>query len=88
MTMVPPGTVELARGPVVQAFRAGERAWAVQFHPEVRRNQVLAWFAEDEPDLPKPLLQLERELDEGLPAWQELGRRLCRAFLRAAEASS
>jgi GMP synthase (glutamine-hydrolysing) len=82
---LPPATVELARGPVVQAFRAGERAWAVQFHPEVRRDQVLAWFAEDEPDLPKPFAQLEREIDEGLAAWQEHGRRLCRAFLAAAE---
>jgi GMP synthase (glutamine-hydrolysing) len=81
---VPQGAVELARGPGSQAFRAGDRAWGVQFHPEVRRDQTLAWFAEDEPDLPKPLDALERELDEKLPAWQELGRRLCRAFLAAA----
>ena len=46
-----------------QAFRAGEHAWAVQFHPEVRRDQVLGWFAEDEPDFPKALGELERELD-------------------------
>ena len=39
------------RGRCVQAFRAGDRAWAVQFHPEVRRDQVLGWFAEDERDL-------------------------------------
>ena len=82
---LPPGAVELADGPVVQAFRAGERAWAVQFHPEVRRDQVLGWFAEDEADLPKPLSELEREVDAGLAAWQEHGRRLCRAFLAAAE---
>jgi hypothetical protein len=56
----------------------------VQFHPEVRRDQTLVWFKEDEPDLPKPLDALERELDEKLPAWQEHGRRLCRAFLAAA----
>ena len=78
---VPAGAVELASGPVVQAFRAGPRAWAVQFHPEVRREQILGWFAEDEPTLPKPLPELEREVDAGLAAWQELGRRLCRAFL-------
>ena len=30
-----------------QAFRIGERAWAVQFHPEARRDQVLDWFADD-----------------------------------------
>jgi len=80
---LPPGAVELAHGPVVQAFRAGEQAWAVQFHPEVRRDQVLGWFAEDEPDLPKPLSELEHELDERLAAWQQYGRRLCEAFLAA-----
>jgi GMP synthase (glutamine-hydrolysing) len=82
---LPPGAVELARGPVVQAFRTGTRAWAVQFHPEVRRDQVLGWFAEDEPALPKPLAELEQEIDAGLDAWQEHGRRLCGAFLAAAE---
>ena len=82
-----PGTaVELARGPVAQAFRAGERAWGVQFHPEVRRDQLLEWFEEDGPRLPRPLGELERQVDEKLPAWQELGRRLCRAFLRASGA--
>jgi GMP synthase (glutamine-hydrolysing) len=81
---VPDGAVELARGPGSQAFRVGSAAWAVQFHPEVRREQTLAWFKEDEGELPKPLEALERELDEKLPAWQELGRRLCRAFLAAA----
>jgi GMP synthase (glutamine-hydrolysing) len=79
----PPGAIELAHGPVPQAFRLGERAWAVQFHPEVRRDQVLEWFR-DEPTLPRPLDELAAELDEKLPAWQELGRRLARAFLRAA----
>ena len=37
-------------GPSAQAFRSTGRAWAVQFHPEVRRDQVLEWFADDEPD--------------------------------------
>ena len=69
----------------MQAFRAGVVRWGVQFHPEVRRDQVLGWFAEDEPGLPKPLPELEREIDAGLPEWQEHGRRLCRAFLAAAD---
>ncbi len=79
----PPGATVLAHGPVPQAFRLGTRAWAVQFHPEVRRDQVLGWFR-DEAVLPRPIEELERELDEKLTAWQELGRRLARAFLRAA----
>jgi GMP synthase (glutamine-hydrolysing) len=81
---IPPGATELARGPVNQAFRFGS-AWGVQFHPEVRRDQALAWFAAEGRSLPKPLAELEQELDAKLPEWQELGRMLCRAFLRQAE---
>jgi GMP synthase-like glutamine amidotransferase len=80
---VPPGAVTLATAPFAQAFRAGRRAWGVQFHPEVRRDQVLGWFRE-EPNPPRPLEELARELDRQLPAWQELGRRLAGAFLQVA----
>jgi GMP synthase-like glutamine amidotransferase len=84
---VPAGAAVLARGPVPQAFRIGERAWGVQFHPEARRDQVAGWWRaalEEGSTLPAPLDRLEEELARKLPAWQELGRRLCRAFLAAA----
>ena len=77
---LPDGAIELARGPVPQAFRIDGSAWGVQFHPEVRRHQLLEWFR-DEPTPPRPLDELAAELDEKLGAWQEQGRRLCRAFL-------
>jgi len=80
---VPADAVTLATGPVPQAFRVNGSAWAVQFHPEVRRDQVLKWFDGDL-SLTRPIDDLARELDEKLPAWQELGRSLCRAFLAAA----
>jgi len=80
---IPSGAAALARGPVPQAFRAGAAAWGVQFHPEVRREQVLKWWS-DRDGLPEPLEELERDLDDKLPAWQEHGRRLCRSFLAAA----
>jgi GMP synthase (glutamine-hydrolysing) len=79
---VPEGATELARGPVPQAFRLGDRAWAVQFHPEIRRTHVLRWF--ENGSSPRPVDEIAAELDEKLPAWQELGRRLCRAFLAVA----
>jgi len=79
---IPHGAVELARGPLPQAYRLRERAWAVQFHPEIRRDHVLRWF-EDESS-PRAPEQIAAELDEKLPGWQELGRRLCRAFLAVA----
>jgi GMP synthase-like glutamine amidotransferase len=80
---IPPGAVELATGPVPQAYRVNGSAWAVQFHPEVRRDQVLKWFVQDE-TVTRPLDEIADELDEKLPSWQEHGRAMCRAFLEAA----
>jgi GMP synthase (glutamine-hydrolysing) len=79
---VPDTGVLLAEGPVAQAFRAGTSAWGVQFHPEVRRDQALSWWTDEE--LPRPRAELAVELDAELDAWQEHGRRLCRAFLAVA----
>jgi GMP synthase-like glutamine amidotransferase len=81
---IPPGAVELATGPVPQAFRINGTAWAVQFHPEIRRDQVLKWFVEDE-TVTRPLHEIAAELDEKLPSWEQHGRALCRAFLAAAK---
>jgi GMP synthase (glutamine-hydrolysing) len=80
---VPEAAVTLASGPTPQAYRVDGRAWGVQFHPEVRRDQVLRWF-EGEASLTRPLDELAAELDAKLPTWQQHGRRLCRAFLAAA----
>jgi GMP synthase-like glutamine amidotransferase len=80
---LPAGAVELARSRVcTQAFRLG-RAWGVQFHPEVRAAQVEAWLAEEPADVadPKGLLEATRAR---IDAWNDLGRRLCAAFLAAA----
>ena len=42
---IPPGAVLLARGDEFpnQAFRYGERAYGLQFHPEVDREAVRSW---------------------------------------------
>ena len=51
---VPAGAVELARSAVcTQAFRLGDSAWGVQFHPEVTLAQVESWV--DEEDEPMPI---------------------------------
>jgi GMP synthase-like glutamine amidotransferase len=78
----PPGATPLAEGPVLQAFRIGEKAWALQFHPEIRREHVLTWFEDD--TTPRTPEEISALLDEKLDAWQELGRKLCRAFLAEA----
>jgi GMP synthase-like glutamine amidotransferase len=81
---VPADAVELARAALPQAFRAGRRAWGVQFHPEVRQEQAMAWFSAEPDELPRSLDEIEAELSEKLPRWHEHGRALCLAFLGAA----
>jgi GMP synthase-like glutamine amidotransferase len=77
---LPEGAVELARSSVcTQAYRLGS-AWGVQFHPEVRGEQVDAWLAEDPDDVADPAA-LREATHERIAAWNELGRRLCSAFL-------
>lgn len=81
---VPPGAVEVATSPGrSQGFRLGDLAWGLQFHPEVRREQVLAWWG-SRSWLPKPLPELTEELDDKLAGVQRHGRALCEAFLAAA----
>jgi GMP synthase (glutamine-hydrolysing) len=80
---VPHGARELARSPVCpQAFRLGESAWGVQFHPEVTREIVASWIAESAGDAPP---DLAAQTDERIDGWVRLGRDLCGAFLDAAE---
>ncbi len=77
---LPERAVSLAKSGVLeQAYRIGERAWAVQFHPEVRRDQIVGWFAEEK-DPPRSLEELAAEVDAGIAQWQEHGRAIARAF--------
>lgn len=49
MLAAPAGAVLLASTPdcPIQAYRLGDRAWAVQFHPEVDAEILGSWFADD-----------------------------------------
>ena len=80
---VPAGAVELARSSVCsQAFRLGDSAWAVQFHPEIRVEQVAEWMRlRERPNGEAIVAELRERIDE----WQDFGATLCRAFLGAAE---
>jgi GMP synthase (glutamine-hydrolysing) len=80
---LPAGAVELARSRVcTQAYRLGN-AWGVQFHPEVRLEQVESWAAE-EPDAVGDVDAFVAEARRRIDGWNELGRRLCTAFLHTA----
>jgi GMP synthase (glutamine-hydrolysing) len=82
---VPTGAVELARSPVCsQAFRLGDLAWGVQFHPEVTLAMVEQWLEEpEEVDFDRGALR--RETHERIEEWNALGRELCAGFLGAVE---
>ena len=43
---LPDGAVELLSrpGPGVEAFRAGDRAWGIQFHPETDSDALEGWY--------------------------------------------
>jgi GMP synthase (glutamine-hydrolysing) len=82
---LPAGALALARSDAgLQAFRLGETCWGVQFHPEVTEPQIGQWIADDSDPPPDPE-RLRAETRERIGGWNELGRRLCRSFLSAAE---
>ena len=77
---VPRDGVLLAESPAcAQAFRVGDAAWGVQFHPEVTREMLEAWRAGSEGSAPPVPL-------EPLGGWNELGRALANAFFDQASA--
>ena len=80
---VPEGAVELARSSVCsQAFRLGDCAWGLQFHPEVRLEQIAEWVRLDADPNGQAIVA---ELRERINAWQAFGSALCRRFLATAE---
>jgi GMP synthase (glutamine-hydrolysing) len=77
---LPQNATELARSPVcTQAFRL-KGSIGIQFHAEVTREMVESWLAEDPDDVPDPEA-MRRDTGAHIAEWNELGRRLCRAFL-------
>lgn len=79
---LPDGAVELARNTAcLQGFRLGDSCWGVQFHPEVTEPQLNRWATEKDVDAERFLAETRQQIG----AWNELGRRLCHAFLAVAD---
>jgi GMP synthase-like glutamine amidotransferase len=81
---LPDGAVALAGNAAgLQGFRLGSSVWGVQFHPEVTEPQLERWIAEDLESSEQ--MRVREETRRRIGGWNELGRRLCRSFLAAAE---
>jgi GMP synthase (glutamine-hydrolysing) len=91
---LPARAVELARSAVCpQAFRLGERAWAVQFHPEVTPDILRKWILDFESDPDAVRLGMDAaaalaEAERRLPRWAAIGAALFDGFLEAAATGS
>lgn len=86
---LPEGAVELTTrvGPGVEAFRAGTRAWGIQFHPEVEQPDIDTWYAWGERALAEAGVDEERaRADDArhLPGQARLADALFGAFARVA----
>ncbi|MFI6285117.1 type 1 glutamine amidotransferase [Streptomyces sp. NPDC051018] len=82
---LPPGAVPLLTGDdcLHQAFRIGERAWGVQFHPEVLGDAVAEWAASDGPSVAgagADPLGAVASVRENEPALREIWSRTARAW--------
>jgi GMP synthase (glutamine-hydrolysing) len=87
---LPANAIPLARDPVcLQAYRAGESAWGIQFHAEVTKESVDDWFRSSKPpEAPLDLDALRQETEEKIAGWNEFGKRLCGRFLDFARTNS
>jgi GMP synthase (glutamine-hydrolysing) len=83
---LPQGAIELASSPVArQAYRLGDRAWGIQFHAEVEREMLTAWFRDGREELGMPVDEMWAETDRHLATWNSHGHALCNAFLDEAK---
>lgn len=79
---IPPGGVRLASTATCrnQAFRIGEKAWGLQFHPEVNRNIVREWSLWT-PDTAAQCDEFVANFQECEEAYRVVSRRLVENFL-------
>jgi GMP synthase-like glutamine amidotransferase len=86
---LPPGATALAhgQGDALQAYRIGDAAWGVQFHPEVTPEIVDWWIAEHvrDGDIDDEAA-LREQSRANLPRWTAFGRALCDRFIAYAAA--
>lgn len=88
---LPPGAVALAESNLcLQAFRAAEVAWGIQFHAEVSPADLGDWLDgfDSDPDAVRIDLDpeaLREESQDLIEDWNRLGRELCGRFLETVD---
>jgi GMP synthase (glutamine-hydrolysing) len=83
---IPAGAVELARSSACpQAYRLGDVAWGVVFHPEITRSILETWLAEAPEESRSPPTDVLAEFELHADAWEAVGRTLAGNFIEAAE---
>ncbi|WP_460352556.1 type 1 glutamine amidotransferase [Actinoallomurus acanthiterrae] len=82
ITELPPDAVRLAESEAcpVQAFRVGERAWGVQFHPEAGADRLDRWDEAALAESGLDLRALRAEAEEAEPESARNARRLAANF--------
>ncbi|MEV5707489.1 type 1 glutamine amidotransferase [Actinoallomurus sp. NPDC052274] len=82
ITELPPGVVRLAESEAcpVQAFRVGERAWGVQFHPEAGADRLDHWDEAALADAGLDLRALRAEAERAEPQSARNAKRLAANF--------
>jgi GMP synthase (glutamine-hydrolysing) len=84
---LPLGAVPLATNArCLQAYRARDSAWGLQFHAEVRRETLARWI-ENSTAGPFDPDRLRVESNERIGRWNEIGKQICTRFLEVAGAT-
>ena len=65
----------------LQAFRLGDRVWALQFHPEVTAEIADTWIEEHVEAAGFDRRRSHGEVARDIASWNQLGDVLCRRFL-------
>jgi GMP synthase-like glutamine amidotransferase len=86
---LPSKAVPLARSDdCLQAFRLGDRVWALQFHPEVTAEIADTWIEEYGEEAGIDRRRSHREVVRNVASWNQLGHVLCCRFLAIAASHS
>lgn len=87
---LPRGAVPLARNPrSLQAYRAGEAAWGLQFHAEVTKAALDDWLESSQPeDGAIDAARLRAASAERIERSSEIGKEICTRFLAVAQATA